>query len=387
MTEDWIHYFDKAKFKIIPSFVGDDNDRLCQNIVSFQEQTSIDWSTVDVAIIGITDSRNSMHKGCDNAPNHVRPYLYGLRSLSKNLNIVDLGNLLGKTIDDRYKALEEICTELLNLSVIPLVIGGGQDYTLPLAKALKHIIPDYRLAIVDSKIDWLPHNMDFSAQNYLGYLCDDENNAPRDLSIVGVQKYLFSQFQEDKIKNASFDFLRLGQIRQNGQQNIEPYMRDADIISVDMTAVRQCDLPGHHIPMPNGLSGEELCQSMWYAGLSDKLKAIGLFELDTLLDINKQGTVLQAQCIWHILEGLALRYKDYPVKELDEYRQFIVHLDDYELDMKFYNNPENDRWWVEIPTQDEKSEIVACGKSDFDTASNSEIPERWFRFIKKKTTK
>ena len=92
---------------------------------------------------------------------------------------------------------------------------------------------------------------------------------------------------------------------------------------------------------------------------------------------------MKSQAIWHILEGIALRYNDYPVKDLDEYRQFIVQLEEYDLTIKFYNNPDNDRWWVEIPGES-VPEVVACARRDFESASDNEIPEKWFRFINKK---
>ena len=383
-TEDWIHYFDPASCEIIPSFEGEHSDRLISQVIRLQDCDTVDWDTVDTVIIGVNDARNTIHKGCAGTPDAARKYLYGLRAVSGNMRILDMGNLRGNTIDDRYCALEDIVRKLIETGIIALVIGGGQDYTIPMAGAVKNALTQYTLAVVDSKIDWLSPEKDFSATSFLGCLCNDCKKAPHDLSVLGVQKYLYSEDREHKIRKASYDFFRLGELRQHGHKAAEPYIRDADLISVDLTSIRQCDQPARHLPMPNGLTGEEFCQLMWYAGQSDKLKAIGLFELDIDLDFNKQGLVLTAQALWHILEGITLRYKDYPARELDSYRQFIVHLHDYGLDIKFYNNPDNDRWWVEIPNDTGQPEIVACGKDDFEAASDLEIPERWFRFLKKK---
>jgi len=387
VTEDWIHYFDKANYQPINIFEGIDDDFLSSQICNFHSLKQVDWTSFDLAIIGIADSRNSTNKGCSEAPNAFRSFLFNLRALSKDIRIIDLGNIRGKTIDDRYKALEEIVTELISLKVIPLILGGSQDYTFPIAKSVAKSLSSYNLSIIDSKIDWLRAEQDYSSSSYLGHLCASAKDAPNDLSVIGVQKYLYSSYQEDQIQHNSYELLRLGQIRQLGHQIAEPLLRDADILSVDINAVQQSDQPAQRIPMPNGLSGQELCQLMWYAGQSDRIKAYGIFELDISLDINKQATQLGAQAIWHILEGIALRYNDYPVKELDSYRQFIVFLDDYELEIKFYNNAENDRWWVEIPSIDDKIEVIACSRHDFETASNNEIPEKWFRFIQKNNYK
>ncbi|MBR8534986.1 arginase family protein [Carboxylicivirga sediminis] len=385
MTEDWIHYFNQPNYKVINAFEGLDEDRLKNGIDSFHQLKTVDWDAVDIALIGVNDARNSVHKGSAEAPDLVRSYLAGLRSLSKPLTIVDLGNIRGNTIDDRYKALEDILLHLQTLKVITIVLGGSQDYTLPMAKAVRQYQAKYNLAILDSRIDWLLHAQDYSANNYLGKICEQEGVAPKDVSFVGVQKYLYSPKQEAELHKHSYEILRLGQIRQLGHRLAEPVLRDADLLSVDMTVVRQCDQPAHITPMPNGLSGEELCQLMWYAGQSDRLNVIGVFEQDVHDDKGHQGIVLTAQAIWHILEGIALRYNDYPAKDLDLYRQFIVYLDDYELEIKFYNNPDNDRWWVEIPGEGGGVDVIACGRTDFETASANEIPEKWFRYIQKKS--
>ncbi|MBK3517554.1 arginase family protein [Carboxylicivirga marina] len=384
MTEDWIHYFDKPDFHTFEAFVGSNDERLIDQIICFQDNPTCEWNDIDIAIIGITDSRNSIHKGCSQAPDKVRSHLLGLRKLSKELKIVDLGNLKGNTIDDRYKAIEEIIADLITFNTLPIVIGGSQDYTLPIVKGTKLKVPEYNLTLIDSQIDWLSSDQDYSANSFLGFLCENADSRPHDLSVISAQKYLYSQFQENKINEHAFDILRLGQIRQLGHKLAEPLMRDADVLSIDMTCVRQCDQPARHNAMPNGLTGEELCQLTWYAGQSDRLKVYGIYELDTELDINQQGITLKAQAIWHILEGIALRYNDYPVKVLDSYRQFIVYLEDYELEIKFYNNPDNDRWWVEIPGEKKQAEIIACTRNDFETASANEIPEKWFRYIQKK---
>ncbi|WP_439182922.1 arginase family protein [Carboxylicivirga taeanensis] len=383
MTEDWIHYFDQPKYHVINAFEGQKDEMLRGQVHSFHSLQSVSWDELDIALIGVNDARNSQHKGCAQAPDKIRAYLMGLRALSKKLSIVDLGNIRGKTIDDRYKALEEVVSHLVKHRVVSIVIGGSQDYTLPLVKVSQLQAAGCNLAVVDSKLDWQAPDQDFSAVSFLDYMFSSESYRPTSLSVVGVQKYLFSRYQEDQVTEVADEVIRLGQIRQSGHRIVEPIMRDANLLSVDMTVVRQCDQPAHILPMPNGLTGEELCQLMWYAGQSDQINIFGIFELDVQLDQRSQGVVLGAQAIWYILEGIALRYNDYPVKDLDEYRQFIVYLEDYELDIKFYNNPDNDRWWVEIPGSNEGVVVIACGRNDFEAASANEIPEKWFRYFKK----
>lgn len=384
MTEDWIDYFKKSSTVIIPSFESDDCDKLLSQVTFLHDIVKPNLEDYKIAVLGVADGRNSLNKGVAEFPNQVRPILYGLRSLSKKYKILDLGNVLGKTLDDRYKAIEEVVRVLVQHFVLPIVIGGSQDYTIPIAGAIKTLDPTFRISVVDAKIDWGSPDEGLTSNGFMDLLFSDERRRPYDLSLIGVQKYLYGNDQEEKIKKASFDFLRLGKIKQYGMEIAEPWVRDADVVSFDFTSVKQSDQPAHNYPMPNGFSSDEFCQLSWYAGISDKIKVIGFFEMDVTCDQNFRGIALGAQAIWHALEGCSTRYNDFPVKELDSYPQYIVHLNDYELDIKFYNNPENNRWWVEVPGAEGKFEVVACCKADFEEASKNEIPERWFRFINKK---
>lgn len=383
MTEDWKYYFKKSTYKVCPSFEAEVCDLLHAQVSCLHDLKHFKTEDFDIAIIGVADGRCSVNKGVADFPDAVRPFLYGLRSLTKPVKIIDFGNVLGRTVDDRYRVIEDLVNHLVSCNVLPLVLGGSQDYTIPMAGAIKQVNNAFRLSVVDAKIDWVTPEKDFSSNGFLGLLCSAKERCPYDLSIVGVQKYLYSHYQEEQMKKASFDLLRLGEIRQKGLKHAEPWLRDADLVSFDLNCVKQADQPACNLPRPNGFTGEEFCQLSWYAGMSDKLKALGFFELDAGCDLKSQGVALAAQAIWHVMEGYCLRYNDFPVKALDDYVQHIVHLDEYELNIRFYHNPENDRWWVEIPGCDH-NDIVACSRGDFEDASKKDIPERWFRFVRKK---
>ncbi len=382
MTTDWKYYFDSVDGKSTSAFESDENHSLKGSISFFHTLNTFDLTFFDVAIIGVCDSRNSANKSCDKAPDQIRKALYGLVEFSKNINILDLGNLKGKSINDRFVLLENVIYDLISINILPVVLGGGQDYTLPVARAVKRYKTNYRLAVIDAKVDWGSPEKDFSSSGFLGLLSSDVQSEPEDLSIVGCQKYFMSISHLAQLRNRSYDFLRLGEIKQKGIKIVEPWMRDADFISFDVNAIRQSDLPIRHESGPNGFYADEACQIAWYAGLSDQLKVFGLFELGISDEKDCVNAMVAGQILWYLIEGCSSRCKDYPVKEIEDYRQYIVHLDEYGVDMKFYNNPDNDRWWVEVPGIDSNA-IIACGRTDFEEASRSEIPDKWFRFLKK----
>lgn len=383
MIKDWNHYFDKVENSSTLAFDGDESHALMSNVSFYHKLTDVDLSVYDIAVLGVCDARNSNNKSCSKAPDQIRKSLYGLVNFSRSLNILDLGNLKGNTVNDKYQLLEDVVCDLMDWSIVPVVIGGSQDYTLPLARAVKRHKRFYRIAVVDSKIDWVRPDKDFSSTSFLGLLCSEERSVPEDLSIIGCQKYYVAKNQFEELRGYSFDFLRLGDIKQKGVKLVEPWIRDADLVSFDINAIRQSDLPVRFESAPNGFFADEACQIAWYAGLSDQLKVFGLFELGIGDNGDRLNPMVAAQVLWHLCEGYSLRCGDYPVKKIEDYRQCIVHLDEYEIDMKFYNNPENDRWWVEVPGID-SNVIIACDRKDFELASEREIPDKWFRFLKKK---
>jgi hypothetical protein len=139
--------------------------------------------------------------------------------------------------------------------------------------------------------------------------------------------------------------------------------------------------------MPNGLLSNEICQLAWYAGLSDRLKGFGLFEVNPDNDNDlSAGVALSAQTVWHFIDGVSMRYNDYPVKDIESYNIYIVHLDDYGMDIRFFNNAVNGRWWVEVPGDDEKS-IISCNEDDYKKSVTNEIPEKWIFSLKKSVYK
>ncbi len=207
------------------------------------------------------------------------------------------------------------------------------------------------------------------------------------ITLIAAQKYLYTAEQEKFFADNYFNILRLGEIKGDDLKKAEPMLRDTDILSLDVSAVKKADMPAQSGAMPNGLFSHEVCQLAWYAGISDRLKGFGLFELDTDNDDSSgSGGALAAQMIWYFIEGLSMRFGDYPLREIETYSIYIVHLEDYDLDIRFFNNPQNERWWVEVPGK-ENNIIVPCSKDDYDNALKNEMPEKWIFFTKKSGSK
>ena len=68
---------------------------------------------------------------------------------------------------------------------------------------------------------------------------------------------------------------------------------------------------------PNGFEGNQLCSILRYAGISNKIDSVGLFELfDSSI-----SSALLSQSIWYFIEGYCLRIKEDPTTKTQAIRR------------------------------------------------------------------
>ncbi|MBI5218425.1 MAG: formimidoylglutamase [Bacteroidia bacterium] len=381
-----LHYFDFVDRGILSGRDISNKSALGKNIIINSEENPIrSLDNIEIALIGIPEERGSLNKGCSLAPDPIRKYFYLLNKFNKN-NIADMGNVKqGNTINDTYCAVRDILIELLNKNIIPVLIGGSQDLTYANFLAYEKFNSAINIVSVDSRFDFGTIDDPVNSDNFLSKIISQKSNCLFNFTNIGYQSYYISQEEIDLMKNLLFDYYRLGFIQSNLNE-AEPALRDAALVSFDINAIRQSDAPGHFFPSPNGLYGEEACQIARYAGLSDKVTSFGIYEANPKFDHNGQTAHLAAEIIWHFIEGVFHRKKDYPFTNISEYKKIIVKIESSNDDIIFYNNPLTDRWWMEVPYKKanyEKSIIISCSLEDYDIACTQEIPDRWWKAFQK----
>lgn len=337
-----------------------------------------------IALLGVGEDRNTPNKGTGLAPDKIREQLYLLNQQTK-MKIIDLGNLKnGHTINDTYTALKEVVFELLSKNIVPVIIGGGQDLTYAIYSAFDEFNNTINFVSIDPYFDIDLTNEGFDADSYLNEIILNKGKNLFNYTNLAYQTYYSNKKELALFNKMNFDVERLGSIRSN-LQDVEPVMRDADFLSIDIRAVKQSDAPGHKKPSPNGLYSEEICQMVRYAGASDKLKCLGVFEINPSFDSNCQTVGLAAQLIWHFIDGFITRKNDFPVEGTKEYTKHIVSFNETDQNIVFYQNNYNKRWWMEVPYPQKEDEklIIACSLADYHKACSQEIPERWLKTIQK----
>lgn len=340
-----------------------------------------DLSKFDIAIFGVQEN---MKSGSSKAPDTIREKFFLLSNGNKKIKIADLGNLKqAPTRRDIYFALRDILLELMENSVVAVVLGGSQDMAAGLVKAFENYEGYWNYTSLDARLDFglgKDHEHSF---NYLERLLKNKNYKRMNILNIGHQLYFTPVKLLDKFENSGHASLRLGTVRAN-LALVEPELRDTQIFSIDMSAVRQSEAPAASSPSPNGFFGHEFCQITRYAGASPALKAILFSEFIPENDPQKITSHLIAQAVWYFIDGYSIRIIENPQEK--GAKKFIVSTAAAEQNMVFYKSNQTDRWWMELPLNNPatgKNYLVSCSYEDYQKACTNDIPDKWWKIMRR----
>jgi len=365
--------------------------RLGDYIITFSEENNFpDLSNIDMAIIGVKEDRNAYNNnGCALAPDIIRSYLYNLFKNNFKVNIADLGNVkIGHLPTDTYYAVSSICEELIQNKILPVIIGGSQDLTYANYRAYENLGQIINIVSIDSCFDLGKAEQSMCSNSFLSHIILHQPNFLFNYANIGYQTYFVDPDAIELMGKLYFDTYRLGVVRSDIEE-VEPILRNADVISFDISCIRQSDAPGNGNASPNGFYGEEACRIMRYAGMSDKLTSVGFYEVNPAFDKGGQTSHLVAQMIWYFIEGFYNRMHEYPVKDKSDLVKFLVPVKNLDHEIVFYKSKKSDRWWMEIPcsvnllTKYERHYLVPCSYKDYQLACKEDIPDRWWQVYQK----
>lgn len=368
--------------EILQFFKGFSFQQLGSKVVFHTIADFPDLNKINIAIIGVLENRGDVNRKSQVDLSNVRKELYGLFPGNWDASIADLGDIAsGNSIDDTFFALKKVVSSLIKKKIIPIVIGGSQDLTYALYRAYDDLEQMVNLVSIDNKFDFGKESDVVSASSYLTKIIIDEPNNLFNFSNIGYQTYYNSQEEIDLIDKLFFDAYRLGDVS-NNIAIAEPVFRDADIVSIDLTAVKSSDSGNLNPFTPNGFNGKEICSLSRYAGISDKVSLFGVFNHGN----SKQEAVLISQIIWYFIEGYHYRSNEYPFGSRENYLKYIIPLEE---ELIFYKSNKTDRWWIEIPfisnsnNKLKKNTLLPCSYEEYLGACNQEIPERWWKAQRK----
>ena len=349
------------------------------------EEQFPDVKFAEIAIFNVPEYEGSKNTASENDCK-IRESFYSFHY--DNLpRVADLGVMqLMPSRKESFKVIQTVCEALLQDGIIPIIIGGGHDVSYAVYKAYASLDKFITLTSVDSKFDIGLENDNLASFSHLGKMMAHKPSHLFHYVNLAYQSYFVSGIAADMLKAINFDIVRLGELKANFNE-VEPVMRNTDFLSFDISSIQHAYAGANIYSSPNGLNGEDACKIMRYAGVSDKVTAVGLFEYNQDLDVNNQTSYLLAQLIWYFVDGYKIR-KNELNPNIKNCLKYSVTFDDGKNEITFYKSKASGRWWMRVPFSKEKeSELqnyyVACSYHDYEIANQGEVPERWINTLKK----
>jgi len=349
--------------------------------INYHGETFPDLTGIQLAIVGLPESTDEWdgENKPEDAAAVVRQKLYSLKKGQSHYRIADIGNMRpGVDRQETCKRIQAVGEYLMKMQILPIYIGGPHDLDFGQYLSYEGINKLVSMLTVDAKIDMddegHPHEVHsqdiiLHQPNFLFNYCH-----------LAYQSFLADQDLVNVMEKLFFDHVRLGKIRGNFKE-IEPLIRNADLLSFDICAIQSADAPGAFDAQPFGLTADEACQICWFAGMNEKLSSIGIYGYAPYEDDRRYKTAaVIATMVWYFIEGFYHR-KDSLSFSSSDYIKYTVSLDSNPSVLIFYKSKWSGKWWMEIPKSEqekfERETIVPCSYQDYLTAQKGEIPERW----------
>ena len=359
-----------------------------KNIIVFGDKMP-EYRSAHIAIFGIGEDRGTIsNTGASGAPDEIRKKLYQLKRGTGSYRVLDLGNLKpGHDVDETYVRISEVCRILLENNVLPIILGGTQDLDYGQYSAYESLDKLVNFLNVDAFLDLEEKKEAGASRQHIHKILLHEPNYLFSYTHLAYQSYLIDPLSVSILEKLYFEAFRIGQMRSNLQE-MEPTIRNADLLSFDITAIRSSDAPGNVNGQPFGLTGEEACQICWYAGLNEKLSSIGFYEYNPGLDDQQKKTAsVVATMVWYFIEGYYHRKADQNFRSNDFLKYSVSMPVEPEI-ITFYKSKMSEKWWMEVPFPNGKeryarNSIVPCSYNDYQAAIKGDVPERYISTLAK----
>jgi len=308
---------------------------LGKNLQIYSEKTGFpELEKCNLALFGIRESRRDINF-IGNFPTFdaIRNSFYSLYAGNWHHSIADMGDIkAGATVEDTYFAVTSVVNHLVSRNIIPIILGGSQDLLYPIYRAYDSFGKMINFVNIDSKFDIGNADAPISNTSYVGKMVVDKPYNLFNYSTIGYQTYFNATEEIALLDKLFFDAYRLGEIT-NDISLVEPITRDADIVSMDVSAIKDGELSYLVNKSPNGFNSREICAISRYAGISNRVSVFGIFEISELAK-NTSAAMLLAQVIWYFIEGVNYRIKDGNTSLETDFTTYKVPIDDEVLIFK-----------------------------------------------------
>lgn len=365
MYDNWLHPVHHSQYRALPDAGEDFGSK-----IQYFHPDHQDLKEVQLALIGLDPK----------AADAVRRQLYPLSFPFDNLQLMDLGNARRRQVN----FLVPVIRELMDSRIVPILIGGTANMVQAQYRAFKSIKTSISQILVDEAVPFAASGP-ASERHYFHDIIHQKRSRLFHLGLIGCQSHFIDTPTFDWIHEHQYDMMRLGRAKAELAE-LEPLIRDGDLLSFHLAALKQIEAPGQENATPSGFFTEDACQISRYAGMSDKLRAFGLYGFVPEKDKDQQTARVLAQMIWYFVEGFYSRKNDFPIST-DGLVEYIVDFKGHDYQLTFWKSNKSGRWWMQIPVKTNKKlqrhRLIPCSYKDYQQAGQDELPERLLRALQR----
>jgi formiminoglutamase len=350
MLQNWLKPLSKPVVKLIQTLplhaVG-------SRLVGFQDDLP-NLKKIKVALIGADAAEADA----------FRMAFYPLVGGFESGKVADLGNL--RKSDPAQ--LIPVLYELLTGGVVPIVISRRHELARAQFLAYQEAKALVNWAVIDERV---------RSTEVLQPVLEQRHPLLFHFALVGAQSHYLVPAEVDQFEQQNFELVRLGKSRA-ALEEVEPVLRDADLVTLHLNALKMSELSAVDRPTPSGYFVEEACQLARYAGMSDKLTSFGLYGWQPTESAAPSAQVV-AQLVWYFLDGYFNRKGDYPVSQ-NGLMEYVVDYPRLNYQLTFWKSNRTGRWWMQVPTSSNRKQqrhrLIPCSAQDYQNACRQELPDR-----------
>ncbi|WP_124642859.1 arginase family protein [Amniculibacterium aquaticum] len=323
-----------------------------------------------VVLVFVSDNRGAGYHAESQNFFKFRKKLYKLSKGDLSLRIHDLGDLIsGTTLQDTHYILQELLLYCHQVGAIPVVIGGGIDFSYSMFSALNAECKNINYTHISNSISLLNDEGVISEKNYLSHILSTPDFGIGQFNFLGLQRHYVDPESIKLLKHVDFEVVPLANMM-NTTEKSEPYFRNADLVTLNCDAVETTIGNFSLHPQINGLNKREICAYMKEVGLSSNLKGVGVFNIyydeDEVLNIQ-----LLTQMLWYLLDGIGIQ-NSHPKERQKE--SYIVALGDKKI--LFRRDVFSDLWYF---VDEYTAKEIPCTREDFNLAKKGYLNQRFLK--------
>ena len=317
---------------------GYKDGQIGKKIVVYEEEELPDLKEADIILVGCNEIRGSwqLYPGLS-GPDIVRRHFYSLYQWHTDVKLVDIGNIItGAGLHDTYAALKTVLAELTDIGKTVVVLGGSHDLTLAQYHAFTSRKKIIEATCIDALIDLSMESLNRS-ENFLMEMLTGEPNYIDHYNHIGFQSYYVHPHMLETMDKLRFDCFRVGHVKESIEE-MEPVIRNSQLISFDIAAIANAYAPANQIS-PNGLTGEEACALMRFAGLSPTVNTIGIYGYVPERDRDDLTAKQISHMLWYLVDGHNRGRREARLEEKDAFNEF--HMAFAEIETVFFTKQKN----------------------------------------------